>query len=324
MDIVRRPSLLNEGEPLLLARSTIDTAVRFRAFSEESGVPSNALISSMLCSMPLPIYGDFGVDEHGRGRRRWAGTRPEIMWHPLMWLPPRLAGRYTLTDSTTGEQRLEDDDLWVIRVALELSVSGLYSAETGSWVDVLSTVGLDVEDEMDLARVEDWLRGEPDPLLDAIDLSHYLDLPEREWALETAVALRDDLESASWALIADDLIGMTEDALAPGSPLSHSDTLMVLRSVTGLGDTLLWQVPDQTESGVSTGAESGEGHEDFFTRLHDLIDLDTVQPAVDVAQTHLREVSNRLYAIREAFWPHLDALRNIDESGEQAPATAAV
>lgn len=316
--------MLKEGEPLLLARSTIDTAVRFRAFGEEFGLPSNALISTMLCSVPLPIYTDFGIDEHGRSRRRWAGTRPETMWHPLMWLPPRLAGRYTFHDSTTGMQTQEADEVWAIRVCLELSLSGLYDAETGTWLDVLSTVGLDIEDEMDLARVEDWLRGESDPLLDTIDLSHYLDLPQREWALDSALALRGDLEAASWALIADDLLSMAEDALDPTSGLGHADTLMVLRSVTGLGDSLLWRVPPQSLAGASSGVANGESHAVFFARVHDLIDVETAQPGPEAVSDHLRETATRLYAIREAFWPHLDALSSMETTGAESMSPAGV
>lgn len=316
MTHARRPSLLEANEPLLLCRSTIQTAMRFRAFSEETGLPSEAILSSTLCAMPLPIYTNFGVGESGRPRKRWAGTRAEAMWHPLMWLPPRVAGRYTITDPATGGSRLEDDDLWAIRIAFELTASNLYDPETGMWVDILATVGMNVDDELDLARVQDWLDGYPDEVLDDIDLSSYLDVEPTWWALEAALAMRDDLEAASWALIADDLLSMADETVNPSNSLTHRDVLLALRSLAGLGESLLGNVPDTTEDGTPTGAD-GESHLAFFARLHDLVDLDGASPEQFVAVDFLSQARERLYEVREAFWPHLEAL-----GGEETEADA--
>jgi hypothetical protein len=313
MDAVRRPSLLEAGEPLLLARSTIETAVRWRTFAEEFGVPTEAVLSSTLCSMPLPLY-NFGTDELGRPRRRWAGTRPEAMWHPLMWLPPRVAGRYTLSDSATGSQTLEDDDLWAIRIAFEMTASGLYDPETGTWVDILSTVGLDVEDELDLARIEDWLLGESDEILDSIDLSLYLDIEPREWALESALAIRPDLKAASWALIADDLLETADDSTDPANRLGHADLLVTLRTLTGLAESFLADVPEFSDAGEATGYVNGERHAEYFERIHDLVDLASQSPEQYIVADYIAQVRERLFQIREAFWPYLEALSGLDES----------
>lgn len=313
----RRTFLLEAGEPLLLCRSGIQTAMRLRAFTQASGLPSESVLSSSLCAMPLPIYADFGIDEHGRTRRRWAGTRPEMMWHPLMWLPDRLAGRYTIADSATGTSQVEDDELWAIRVAFELTTSGLYDPETGGWIDVLATVGIDVDDDLDLARVQDWLSGYPDEMLDRIDLGPYLELTPASWALEAALAMRHDLEAASWALIADDLIDLADATMRTERPLGHTDTLMALRSLAGLSSALLSSVPARTETGASTGADS-ESHAAFFDRLHDLVSVERAEPAQMDADDYIAQCRERLYAIRDAFWPHLEALD--DTSGDEAAA----
>lgn len=319
MTHARRPSLLEAGEPLLLCRSTIQTAVRFRSFVEETGLPSEAVLSSTLCATPLPIYTDFGQDEHGRPRRRWAGTRAEAMWHPLMWLPPRVAGRYTITDPSTGSSRLEDDDLWAIRTAFEVTASGLYDPETGTWVDILATVGINLDDELDMARVQDWLDGYPDEVLDDVDLSDYLDVTPNSWALEAALAMRNDLEAASWALISDDLLGMADETINPANNLTHGDTLMALRSLSGLSESLLANVPAVTEDGAPTGADQ-EAHLAFFTRLHDVVNIEERSPEKFVVVDYLSQARERLYDIREAFWPYLEALGG--EVEEQAPAFA--
>lgn len=317
MTYARRPSLLEAGEPLLLCRSTISTAVRFSAFSKETGLGPEAILSSTLCAMPLPIYSDFGVDTQGQPRKRWAGTKAEVMWHPLMWLPPRLAGRYTLSDPDTGETELEDDDTWAIRVAFEMTASGLYDPDTGTWIDILATVGINIDDELDLARVQDWLDGYPDEVLDDIDLTDYLDVTPSSWALDAALAMRDDLEAASWALIADDLLGMADETLNPENRLAHRDTLMALRSLAGLGEALLTHVPPYTEDDVSTGAEH-EPHAGFFSRISDTVDLDAMSPEQFVATDYLSQVRARLHQVREAFWPYLEAL---DEESPDSEAS---
>lgn len=310
MNHVRRPSLLAEGEPLLLARSAIETAVRFTAYAGESGLPRPAVLSTPLCSMPLPIYTDFGTRDDGKRRRRWEGTRPEYMWHPLMWLPPRVAGRYQLDDPRTGESRLEDDDLWAIRVAFELTASGLYDPITGTWFDVLHTVGIDIEEPADVARVERWLNGAADEDLDSIDLSGYLDIDPSNWALETALALRDDLERASWALIADDLLTLADETV-DNVDLPTAQRLSATRSLAGLGESLLSRVPNETEDGVATSFD-GVTHLEFFTRLHG--DTDLLTP--DQVTGRVTDARSRLYAIRETYWPYVDSLSNlVDEDG---------
>lgn len=299
MNHVRRQSLMTPGEPLLLARSAIDTAVRFQAFADESGIPEASVLTTPVCAMPLPVY----TDSEGR---RWPGTRPEYMWHPLMWLPRRVAHRYTLRDTGTGTERLESDDLWAIRLAFELTASGLYDRESGTWFDVLSLAGIDIELPESVERVRHWLNGAPDELLDAIDLSEYLDIEPSEWALEAALEVGDDMERASWAVIADDLLDLAAE-FSKGHVLEHDKRVVATRSLAGLGTSLLSPVPIETEQGDPTALD-GVTHRDFFSSLYDSADQmrpDELARKVDDAQA-------RLYAIREAYWPHVDRLADLE------------
>lgn len=311
---------MNAGETLLLCNSAIEAAVRFQAFVEDSGLPPEAVLSSTMSAMPLPIYSDFGVsDASGRPLPRWKGTRAEFMWHPVMWLPPRVAGRYTLIDSETGEQVLEDDDLWTVRMALELTASGLYNPADGTWFDVLAAHGIDVTDELDLARVQDWLDGYPDELLDEISLSEYMDIDPPSWAMESALAIRDQLKRASWALLSDDLLSFSDDVLSHSGSLSHRDQLIALRSLASLSESLLASAPTHSDTGEPLSPD-GTPHAEFFARMHDAVDLDTEQPDALNLIDFLNQARERLHRIREANWAHLEELTE----GEERPEPAGV
>lgn len=288
MSYPRRQSMTHAGEPLLLCRSTIEAAVRFDAWLDASGMPAAAVLASPLCAVPLPIYTNFA------GRRRWEGTRAEIMWHPLMWLPPRLAGRYDLRDSTSGTIDVEGDDVYAIRVAFELTASGLYDPETGTWVDILATVGLDIDNDVDLARVQEWLDGAPDELLDDIDLSHYLTIDPPTWAVEAALGMREDLERASWALTADELLGACEDALDPAQEMDATELRATTKALAGIADALLRRA-DRAETGL---------FDDVATR----VDPATHTPDPGELTELVSEMCDLLLDIREANWMHLELL----------------
>lgn len=216
MDTKRRRHLTNPGEALLLATSAMDQAVRYTSWRDETGLPLDRIRAGTLCAVPLPVYRS--VPE---GSRQFAEVRPEALWHPLFWLPPRLARRYNLPDGKGGFE-VEDDQLWSVRVGLEMSTSGIYTPEEG-WIDVMALIGLDIENEVDLARIEEWLSGQPDDLLDTVTLEELLHIEaDPDWSLTSAIALRSHLVEAQWALLADSLLGMIwEAADAPGTNLQE-------------------------------------------------------------------------------------------------------
>ncbi len=196
----RRPYLTETGEPLLVQRDPYVFMDRFSEWLKTTGLGPDHILTSTLIAVPLPAYpenGDFGDRADGTPRRRWEGMRAEMMWHPLFWLPPRSAYRYTVIPDETAQPEegvLEDDDAWAVRIAMELSGSLLYHEETGTWMDVLSTVGLDIDSPADVTRVQEWLDGADDELIDGIDLSPLIDRPDEEdWAFTHAEDWLEDL-----------------------------------------------------------------------------------------------------------------------------------
>jgi len=225
--LTRRPFLLQPGQSLLLAPDAFRTALDFGVFADFAGLLPDHLIGSRMAPVPIPV--DSGRPADG-SRPRVEGVRPEAMWMPLLWLPPRLANRYTfqIIDGAVSvrTQRtgvcpgypvyVETDDLWVLRIALELSASGLYDEVSGTWLDVMAMLDLNVDDPHDLARIAAWLDGGKDQELDLLDsgleIGSMVENPENpQWALNAALMLHDELLESSWALGADSLLGVTDD-----------------------------------------------------------------------------------------------------------------
>lgn len=204
----RRPFLLEPGQSLIDAGDPIKSALSYKSGLEAIGVPHERLMASRISPLVIP-------ERSGRPgpldppRRRIAGIRPEMMWLPLFWLPPRLENRarfclidgeaYLIDPSRSGpnvlsspppgrEVHVETDDLWVLRVALELEVSGVYDTGTGTWYDMLANAGIDVDRPDDVKWVANWLAGWPDTRLDLLDIGFELD------------AMIADPDDPSWAL----------------------------------------------------------------------------------------------------------------------------
>lgn len=160
----------NPEEALVLYRGAdpVGYFERERWFQEMTALPADRIVMSALCAVPLPVAerDDLGL------LARWPSTmNPELLWLPLFWLPEMLLTRYLVQTGVPGEERIETDDEWALRVASEVSAAGLYDPETGSWLDVLAANGIDIEAPDTVLRLGAWLEGEPDPVLDNIDLS---------------------------------------------------------------------------------------------------------------------------------------------------------
>ena len=210
-------------------------------------------------------------------------------------------------DGRTGP---EDDDTWAVRVCLELSASGLYDAESGTWLDVLARYGLDVDDPTTLDRIRSWQAGASDPVLDTIDLSDLVDIDDRHWALETAIALMGDLKPASWALLANDMLVTIDEIADPDNPTVQIDptaTHQAASTMITLGRALL----------SDPGAGLGEA---FW------VDQDTALEAIPtddfeaVLDGPVAAISTALYEVRDAHWAHLDALEAAGREPEPVPA----
>ena len=240
MDHRRRPFLTEPGEPLLLTRDALGFAERFSEFSAFTMLPTEQIIASPLLTQPLV------VKSRSAGPRGLAPTmNPGALWHPLFWLPERVAFRYRWNED--GVQQIEDDTEWSVRVALEVTMSGLYDPADGTWLDVLSVQGLDVEDAAVQQRLTDWLRGQPDALLDEINLSAVVNHPtEPDWALDSTGELLPTLQPACWALLADNILAIIAPDPADNTvDPETADTQLIetSRTATALAQGVLSDVP---------------------------------------------------------------------------------
>lgn len=292
MEFERRSLFPGPGEDLLVSRSALDSAARFDDWLKLTGHDARRALCDPVVSVPLPVRSA----KLPTGRRWPAETEPGIMWHPLMWLPDRVALRYRLHDED-GNEVIEDDTQWAVRVALEVTQSGLYDPATGTWLDVLSTVGLDAEDSSTADRVRRWLSGEDDAALDSIDLSPIITLDgNREWALEAASEILPVLQPATWALVANDLITLLQETTEDAE--SVEDAADQVNVVANLAIGALQEVPP-------AGDEPAPPEE-----WQAIIDsVDAFQGTIDeLLDGPVEALTNSLYSVRDDYWPAVAAL----------------
>ena len=294
MDIKRRQLLIEPGEGLLLVKSSLHAATRPAEWSTLTGLDPSRCVFGGLCAIPLPTY--TAVPPAGRQFRE---VNPEVMWHPLFWLPRRIAGRYKLPTGPNGELEPERSSVWSIRVALELTVSGLYSQDEG-WVDVLDTVGVDVDSEADLERIRKWQGGSGDTLLDAIDLAPYLHLDENpSWALQSALALEGSATQAQWAIYADSLLEMLWEAAR-----DTVDTLAEYRSAVRLVAEL---------AGVQLADVPAQGHSaaDFWEAVSTELLIGEYDTKPDLMEGPVAAAEQWLLMTRDTYWGSVTDLQSL-------------
>lgn len=281
MDQSRRRTLLLEAdESLLLPQSAAEVPLRCALWRRVVTLEPDEVWCHPAVNVPLVVSSYSGPAGRGFEGR----VNPTALWHPVLWLPPNLVGRYRF--SSPDGVVVEDDLTWGVRVALELTRSGLYDVDSGTWTDVLARVGIDTFDPVHVARIRAWQHGAADPVLDQIDLSGDLAVEgEPHWAALSAWSVAPHIQRATWALLADDLLSMLNDEDEPTTPAER------IALVLPLADALL--VDD------SPGARSP------FTGL-----LDQSRTGVDV----YREAEDLLYAVRDAHWGEIELLDSIDET----------
>lgn len=296
MELIRRIFATDAGEELLLSHGAFAMAVKFGEMRHETGLPADAIISDPIAAVPMPRY---EPEFTGEGNR-WPGVNPHMMWHPLFWLPASLSDRYLLSNPADPNPVIETDQMWMVRVALTMSASGLYDAESGSWVDILSTIGIDINEKADRMRVKEWQAGGDDDLLDSIDLSDYLDSGEENegWALNLTILMLDDLKQASWALIAEDLLENVDEASAQRGTDKVKMGLQIKTS-SSMSTALLSGVPDA----------DGKPLHDFWLAQEEEINSNQLTVS-QVFDGPLKRIEEKLEYIVNAY---SDSLRLISE-----------
>lgn len=196
----RRPFLLEEGEQLLITRDALVAAERLTGFVEATGIAPELLVADPVTATPLPI--------HARGKR-FEDVLPDSLWNPLFWLPEEVALRFRIRETEYSEPRPETDAEWALRIAIEVSTSGLYSPEEG-WLDVFALYGIDPDDPADLAAVQAWQAGLPEERLDSIDLRQHVAFTELNDAFNSAQEMYPLLMAAQWGYTASSLLVAVE------------------------------------------------------------------------------------------------------------------
>lgn len=297
--VIKRSFFTDEGEPLVVSPSPVQAALRLQAWIDFSGAPEGVTLLSPMCSVPLPVYPEVWTKPH----RRWPGTSAAAMWHPLMWLPQRIAGRYV---AAADEPLLEGDDLWAARVAYELTASGLYDEATGAWTDVLSLIDIDIDDPASLERVQRWLDGADDRELDDLDLTPIFDevaeqRGDEDWARKLAEAEIPSLRIVAWASASEALLDHCED-ITNGT---HHD-LDELR----FGGELLASLASGSFAQLPPTPSSSPDETAWWLDLADRIGEFTGS-AADLVSGPFDTMVGRLMEIREDYWPRMEELASV-------------
>jgi hypothetical protein len=298
MEFRRRQFLTEPGESLLLPLRAMEIVERLFTITRESGLSKEQIVTSSLVSIPL--------FRRNAGQRWSPETEPSLFWHPLLWLPERLAY------PNAGVRA----DVWAISVALEMTVAGLYDVESGTWVDILATVGLDSEDVVTQARITEWLEGASDPELDAINLSAGLDIPDDlSWSLAEAEELLPLLVPASWAVLSNDLIATASDALEDADP----------NDIPALADqarAILYVAQGSIGDGPA-GIDGEESPSQVWARVLSELHIWPSQPLEAIVDGPFDQVIESLYSIRNDYWVFVEALWETQNGGSPDGAAAA-
>ncbi|MGP5048038.1 hypothetical protein [Glutamicibacter ardleyensis] len=225
---LRRHYLTSPGQALIISDDPIGRLHALSQFAEDTGLPFENITMDSVCAVPLPM-----VTEDMDPDRPYAHVNPEMLWHPMFWLPTRLIERQAYEDDN-GTTYIEDTRLWSLRVSLEMLSGLIYDHETG-WLNMMELVGLDVRNPADLRRIRNWQNGAEDESLDSINLDELMqDDNDPTWALETARGVIDDMDGAQWSVQA---AALAEYLSAGVHSNDSSDILQRLYECSTLLDT---------------------------------------------------------------------------------------
>lgn len=121
----RRQFLTDPNTPPYVWQDASAYTVVLNKFVEYTGIPVDQLFCSPAYMLPMPIY------EPTDNRRPWA-IKPEAMWHPLFWLPDRLA--YPLHLNFGDHKDIEYPVDHGIRVFHELTYAAPFKMLDSYWV----------------------------------------------------------------------------------------------------------------------------------------------------------------------------------------------
>lgn len=225
----RREAYLAPGRSIVMSLIPIEHVLIWDGFCGDTGLTGGQVISSIMCPVPVPVY------PMPKSRPT---AKASMLWHPLLWLPPHMAVR-------RDEDEAGDHDLYILRLALEIEETGLYDRESGTWLDVCSAVGIDLDDPDTLASANAWLGGSADPIFDDIDLTELTRDPQDPfWASDVAAANLQLWLEVVWSESASAQLE-TLTGLLDGSngPLGADEAQNYLLAMAGISSTWFRRVP---------------------------------------------------------------------------------
>ena len=204
------------GDALLMPTGDSTAYTRlFHDFLQASELPPGLLNPSRLCMVPIPAHAD----------REELRDHPVTNWaNPLFWLPRQWR----------VNERGATDDLMGLRATWELTLGGLYDPTEG-FVDVLYAHDIDVETPDGARRVQQWLDGSADDVLDTIDVTQLLSRPESEdedWVQLLAFEALPGVLQTVWGLNAHSFLEMLTGAVEDYQ--TDQDAAAFTRALTAL------------------------------------------------------------------------------------------
>ncbi|KQO98660.1 hypothetical protein [Leifsonia sp. Leaf264] len=294
METRRRQYLTNPGESLVLPLVAHDVIDRRIEWAATVGTPGIDIVTSALVSIPIPL--------RAPGAKHHPDTNAAAFWHPILWLGDHLA------HPIPGEPL----DVWAVRVALELTYTGAYDAETGTFVDILSIFELDSDDPVVQARITEWLAGAPDKELDSVTFAAAFGAPEDlGQQLLHATEYTDYLRPASWAVMTNSLLEISYAAAA--DPEINAEILAAVAT----------RIIHLAQATLGESIPSVEGEVPAHSLWQQVLD-DTVHWEARPMQANIDGPWNALIeslsSIRSDYWVFVDALREVEND---APARTA-
>lgn len=187
------------GDRLILVPDATKWMSDAAEFERELGDGQREFIYNIpACATPL-------YERHEEGP---AGIPLRVAWHPVFWLPTKLAR--PLPEESDAE--------WGYRVATAFIEHGIYTPDDGSWVDIPAWLGLDLDHPIDRAHIQNWLAGNPVPALDSIDWETinglYPATPETDHVgIQDSIINTDLYTQAQWTLTTQSLFDTVAAAL---------------------------------------------------------------------------------------------------------------
>lgn len=296
-DVVSRQFLTRPGEPIFFGPHPLEISNRFEGFIEYTGLGPEETLLSPLAAIPLPVYAQNPSDP----RRRWPDLKVDALWCPLFWLPAKSGQPRAIQDTSTSSTRMETPDELALRICLEIQASGLYDQDTGSFVDVLALVGIDLDQPEDRERCEAWLLGTPDAILDAIDLTpHLLYDEDEDWSVVAAQSLYPHFLRTSWASLCADFSDILSEIADPGNPEIDKEVEGVSEMIRNVFEEARLMLSDVEVSGDSESAG------DFWNGMVERAKSSTASTKAELIDELVPEAGEWLEAVREHYSTSID------------------